>query len=108
MEDAALAWRVLSRGAASAPPFSKKESVEPCVQDDPIDAFAATEFGLDRSDRAGEIFELGRGGVYVRAAIIEALMLRDGMDEEGAIEFFEYNIEGAKFSHRSPVFLRAC
>lgn len=32
--------------------------------------------------------------VYDREAIIRALMRRDGIDREGAVEFFEYNIEG--------------
>lgn len=44
--------------------------------------------------------------VYHLGAIIEALMLRDGMDEEGAGEFFEYNIEGSKVSPSPPIFLR--
>ena len=45
--------------------------------------------------------------VYDRGAIVRGLM-RDGMDEEGAMEFFEYNIEGSKLSLMSPIFLRAC
>lgn len=43
--------------------------------------------------------------VYDRGAIIEALMLRDGMDEEGAIEFFEYNIAGARLGPPAPCFV---
>ena len=46
--------------------------------------------------------------VYDRSAIIRGLIFRDGMDEEGAVEFFEYNIEGSKLSPLSPIFLRAC
>ena len=46
--------------------------------------------------------------VYDRGAIVRGLMQRDGMDEEGAMEFFEYNIEGSKLSLMSPIFLRAC
>jgi hypothetical protein len=46
--------------------------------------------------------------VYDRGAIVRGLMRRDGMDEEGAVEFFEYNIEGSKLSPLSPIFLRAC
>jgi hypothetical protein len=46
--------------------------------------------------------------VYDRGAIIRKLMRRDGMDEEGAAEFFDYNIEGSKLSPLSPIFLRAC
>jgi hypothetical protein len=33
--------------------------------------------------------------VYDQEAIVRALMRRDGMDREGAVEFFEYNIAGA-------------
>jgi hypothetical protein len=46
--------------------------------------------------------------VYDRGAIVRGLMRRDGMDEEGAAEFFDYNIEGSKLSPLSPIFLRAC
>jgi len=46
--------------------------------------------------------------VYDRGAIVRGLMRRDGMDHEGAVEFFEYNIEGSKLSVLSPIFLRAC
>ena len=46
--------------------------------------------------------------VYDRGAIVRGLMRRDGMDEEGAVEFFEYNIQGSKFSPSPPIFLRAC
>lgn len=43
--------------------------------------------------------------VYDQAAIVRELMRRDGMDRTGALEFFEYNIAGAYFGARSPVFL---
>jgi hypothetical protein len=46
--------------------------------------------------------------VYDRGAIIRKLMRRDGMDEEGAAEFFDYNIDGARISSSAPIFLKAC
>lgn len=44
--------------------------------------------------------------VYDNEAIVRELMRRDGMDREGAIEFFEYDIAGAKGSAGPPLFLR--
>ena len=46
--------------------------------------------------------------VYDRCAIVQCLMRRDGMDEDGAEEFFEYNIEGCKVSPSPPIFLKPC
>jgi len=43
--------------------------------------------------------------VYNIEAIVHELMRRDGMDREGALEFFEYNIVGARIGKRAPVFL---
>jgi hypothetical protein len=44
--------------------------------------------------------------VYDANAIVRRLMRRDGMDREGAWEFFEYNIAGAQASASSPIFIR--
>lgn len=46
--------------------------------------------------------------VYDRGAIVRRLMRRDGMDQEGAEEFVDYNIEGSKAAPSTPVFLRPC
>lgn len=43
--------------------------------------------------------------VYDRGAIVRCLMRRDGMKEDGAEEFFEYNIEGSKTSSSTPIIL---
>lgn len=43
--------------------------------------------------------------VYDKAAIVRKLMRRDGMDGEGAAEFVEYNVMGAKPSSAPPLFL---
>jgi len=43
--------------------------------------------------------------VYDRGAIIRGLMRRDGMDEEGAVEFFDYNIVDAYVGSTPPVFI---
>lgn len=42
--------------------------------------------------------------VYSRRKCIEILM-RDGMDEEAANEFFEFNIDGAYVGPHTPMFL---
>lgn len=43
--------------------------------------------------------------VYDRAAIIRKLMGRDGMDEEGAAEFFDYNIVSCRIGAAAPCFV---
>lgn len=43
--------------------------------------------------------------VYDRAAIIHKLVQRDGMDRDGASDFFCYNVAGAFFSAAPPLFL---
>ena len=42
--------------------------------------------------------------VYDRAKIIQTLRRRDGMDKDGAAEFFEYNIAGSWLGAGSPIF----
>jgi len=44
--------------------------------------------------------------VYDDEAIIRKLMRRDGMDREGALEFFEYNMAGCGGEGR-PVFMQS-
>jgi hypothetical protein len=43
--------------------------------------------------------------VYDANAIVRRLMRRDGMDREGAWEFFEYNIASAFRGESAPVFV---
>lgn len=42
---------------------------------------------------------------YSRSRIIQILMRRDGMTEEEADEFFEFNIIGSGLGEHTPVFL---
>lgn len=42
---------------------------------------------------------------YDAEKCIEVLMKRDGMTYEGAVEFFEFNTEGAWVGPHTPVFL---
>jgi hypothetical protein len=43
--------------------------------------------------------------VYAVDRVIEILMTRDGMTNEEAIEFYEYNIEGAWSGKETPVWM---
>lgn len=43
--------------------------------------------------------------VYSRRKCIQILMKRDGMSEEEAVEFFEFNVEGAYVGPNTPIFL---
>jgi hypothetical protein len=43
--------------------------------------------------------------VYSCQKIIEILMARDGMSQEEAHEFIEFNIEGAYMGNQTPIFV---
>lgn len=43
--------------------------------------------------------------VYDRSLCIKILMERDGMSEDGADEFFEFNVQGAYVGEHTPAFL---
>jgi hypothetical protein len=42
---------------------------------------------------------------YDREKVIEVLMERDGMEQDEAEEFFDFNIEGAYVGPETPVFI---
>jgi hypothetical protein len=44
--------------------------------------------------------------IYDYDTVIQTLIRRDGMDEEGAVEFFEFNVIGAWVGDATPCFLR--
>lgn len=46
--------------------------------------------------------------VYDAEACVEILMQRDGMDYEGALEFFTFNTLGAWVGERTPLFVWRC
>ena len=50
-------------------------------------------------------FNDGPLATYDIETIIRILMERDGMDEMGAREFYEFNIVGAWVGDRTPVFI---
>lgn len=43
--------------------------------------------------------------VYDVEKILETFMKRDGMEEEEAVEFFEFNIQGAYLGEATPAFM---
>lgn len=43
--------------------------------------------------------------VYDQNGVIDVLRQRDGMTLEDAVEFFEYNIQGARFGDNMPIFV---
>ena len=43
--------------------------------------------------------------VYSCEKIMEILMARDGMSQQEAQEFIEYNIEGAYMGNQTPIFV---
>ena len=43
--------------------------------------------------------------IYDRDKIIDTLMNRDGMTDEEAIEYYEYNIAGAYMGEKTPIFM---
>jgi len=59
------------------------------------DAIIGTTFGGDAPLRV----------VYNGNAILSTLMERDGMDEEGAAEYFEFNIAGLNLGEIMPIFV---
>ncbi len=42
---------------------------------------------------------------YDRDKCIQVLMDRDGMDYEGAVEFFDFNVGGAWVGENTPIFI---
>jgi len=46
--------------------------------------------------------------VYNVDKVIEILMKRDGMTEEEAFEFFEFNIQGGWHGEETPMWVRPC
>jgi hypothetical protein len=43
--------------------------------------------------------------VYNVATIIDILMERDGMTEDEAFEYFDYNIDGSYMGEQTPIFM---
>jgi hypothetical protein len=56
----------------------------------------------------GVCYNPGRGNlvVYDGDAMIDLMITRDEMSYEEAVEYFEFNIEGAWVGERTPIFLR--
>ena len=75
--------------------FSQWEEFEDTVFYDEFDA-AFVGFGWQ--------FNVGPVAVYNQDLVMDILKAR-GMDEEGALEYFNFNIIGAYVGERTPIFL---
>jgi hypothetical protein len=52
-----------------------------------------------------EVFGRPPLATYDREKCIEILVNRDGMTDEEAVEFFEFNVAGADVGENTPIFL---
>jgi hypothetical protein len=43
--------------------------------------------------------------VYSNLKCVEILMIRDGMSQEEAIEYFDFNVEGAYMGEKNPIWV---
>lgn len=43
--------------------------------------------------------------VYSNLKCVEILMIRDGMSQEEAIEYFDFNVEGAYMGEKTPIWV---
>ena len=75
--------------------FSQWEEFEDTVFYDEFDA-AFVGFGWQ--------FNVGPVAIYNQDLVMDILKAR-GMDEEGALEYFSFNIIGAYVGERTPIFL---
>jgi len=64
------------------------------------DGFEDCILGVTYEKSAG-VYKL----VYSRAKCIEVLMTRDGMTEEEAQEYFDFNVEGAYMGEKTPIWV---
>jgi hypothetical protein len=59
------------------------------------DGFDGCLIGKDSKDRA----------IYDADAMIELLMIRDGMDRDDAVEYFWFNIDGSHMGDETPIYV---
>jgi len=59
------------------------------------DGFDGCLIGKDSKDRA----------IYDADAMIELLMIRDGMDRDDAVEYFWFNIDGSHMGEDTPIYV---
>ena len=61
--------------------------------------------GIYRGDLARQDMQEGSIAVYSYVKYIEIYIKRDGMSEEEAIEFFDYNVAGAYIGKYQPLII---
>jgi hypothetical protein len=64
------------------------------------DGFDEAIIGVNR-DMGSGVYKL----VYSNLKCVEILMTRDGMSQEEAIEYFDFNVEGAYMGEKTPIWV---
>jgi len=74
---------------------------------EPRDQFSSALVGVAPAgeDQRWERENEGVVAVYSEEKCIEALVDHDGMDYEGAIEYYDFNIEGSFMGTGTPIFI---
>lgn len=92
------------RRAAEVDRPTREEAVEALAENDALtaDGFEGALVGYV------ERFNSGPLALYDRQRCIQILMERDGMDFEGAEEFFDFNVVGAWVGEGTPAFATLC
>ena len=92
-------WRIYKQ-------YSKAQRIRQVLEEENPEAFLAD--GLDRAligiYRARWIENNMPVAVYSTCRIIEELV-KQGMDEEEAVEWFDFNIEGAYIGEYTPIYI---
>ncbi len=82
-----------------------EEIIEILLEENPdaqlADGFNDALIGLSRNHYHHE----GTVAVYDAQQIIDILVERDGMNISGAVEFFEFNIQGSYVGKHTPLFI---
>jgi len=79
-----------------------REQIQKALED--LDVAVVLADGLDEAF-LGITDDSPPRAVYDQKKIIDLLMARDGMSEEEAEEFFDYNIGGAYVGKQTPVYV---
>ena len=79
-----------------------REEIQKALED--LDVTVVLADGLDEAF-LGITDDSPPRAVYDQKKIIDLLMTRDGMSEEEAEEFFDYNIGGAYVGEQTPVYV---
>jgi hypothetical protein len=80
--------------------MTREECVESCGDEDLLFADGFDDAIIGTASRNGEILV-----VYDEWLCLETLMTRDGMNLDGAREFFDFNVAGSWVGAKTPLFV---